>query len=200
MAFLIHNRGEPVGKDEIIETLWKGRDYEKAMATLYSTMYQLRKDLEPYGLDELIGQSKSGGGYYTFQIADVECDYLEFTNKLMAARQDIQVSYAIIDLYKGGYFQKNDYPWAQIRQQQFENDFIKVLENLLQMQERLKKYHDAIETVQILCNLCPFKEQYHEKLIDLYKKANELSRALDYKETIESMYKNELGITIELKI
>lgn len=200
LAFLIHHRGEPVSKDEIIEMLWKGRDYERALATLYSTMYQLRKDMEPHGLDELIGKSKSGGGYYSFRISEVECDYLEFEKKLPAAIKDIETTFAIIDLYKGSYLEKNDYLWAQEESRRFENEFIKVVENLSQMQVEEQKYQAAIETMQKLCNLRPYEERYHEKIIDLYTKNNELSRAKEYKVTIEEMYKSDLGISIELKI
>lgn len=197
LAFLIHHRGEPVSKDEIIETLWEGKEYEKAMATLYSTMYQLRKDLEPYGLDELIGQSKSGGGYYTFQLADVECDVEEFTKRLSDTKKD---SSYIIDLYKGSYFEKNDYFWAQERRQQLENGFVTVLENMYQLHEEAANDLEAMEILQKLCQLRPFDEKYHEQMIGLYIKSDEMAKAQYYKETIEAMYKNELGIAVQLKI
>lgn len=198
LAFLIHHQGQPVSKDLIIETLWEGKEYKKAMSTLYSTMYQLRKTLEPYQLDILIEQSKSGEGYYAFQLAEMELDVEEFTKRLSIAVEDSKACSNMIELYKGSYFEKNDYFWAQERRQQLENRFIKVLEKYYQFQLNVKNYQLTKETLEKLCQLRPFEEKYHVQMIDLYIRNNELVQAHLYKEKIEKMFKKELGITIRL--
>lgn len=53
LAFLLHHKGNPVSKEKIMEELWYDRDAEKAQSMLYTTLYQLRKDLEGFGLGNL---------------------------------------------------------------------------------------------------------------------------------------------------
>lgn len=51
-AFLLHNRGIEVSKDQIIEALWPDCDIKKAVHQIHNGIYYIRNILSKYGVDK----------------------------------------------------------------------------------------------------------------------------------------------------
>lgn len=202
LAFLVHHRGEPVNKEKIIETLWPAR-MEKAYTNLYSTIYQLRKDLRAVGLENLIGQSKTGGGSYCFKMSKLACDAHEFEAavKVAFSSRDIKQLQMAVELYKEGYMEKNDYPWAEERRYKLENSYLSLLNELVEEYIRLKDYWAGKQTLEKILQFNTYSEKWHAKMISIYLHVNDVNGAACYLEKVREMFRNDLGIhlTVELK-
>ena len=70
-AFLLHNRGKIVSRDEIIEAVWPDTVPERAAHQIHSAVYYIRKTLESYGIKREQVCINSG---YRLELRDAEVD------------------------------------------------------------------------------------------------------------------------------
>lgn len=112
LAYLALHLGQPVGREQLLELLWPGHDsYEAALSNLNTTVYNLRRSLEPdlqRGADSryLIYE---GGNYYLEGSAGISLDIPLFEDSIRQARQEKDPAKAIQQyeyatrLYRGDY-------------------------------------------------------------------------------------------------
>lgn len=197
LAYLAHHAGGPVNKAKIIEALWPNRDVVRAQANLYSTVYQLRKDLEAYGLRAVISQSRSSGGSYQLNLPHAESDMDLFEQAYQTWKNgqlDQSLVERAIEHYHGGYLHEHDYRWALSRQQELEVRYAELLEALVTEYVRNGRLYQALPLLQKWADLFPYSEHVHAKMIALFLllKQPEQARAYYYKVSNET-YSVELG-------
>ncbi|WP_172256290.1 response regulator [Saccharibacillus deserti] len=115
-AYLLHNRGRIVGRDELFGLLWNGFDSERAAAQLYNTVYTVRAVLKEAGLNISIVKGGPVSGY-RLELGQVQLDVRQWEEEaasLPPIGPGTAVRYeAALSRYTGEYLSGHDYAWAE---------------------------------------------------------------------------------------
>lgn len=202
VAFLLHQRGQAVSKQRIMDTLWGDRDAERAQSMLYTTMYQARKELEQFGLSEVIEQTRSNGGVCRLLWVPDEWDCEEFEEACRRFKKngDMAVARRAAELYLSGYLSDNGYDWAAERQAELELMYVELLECMANLEVRRERFQFALPYVQKLITLQPYSERIHAKIIALHLLMNNEEAALLHERKTRQLFAEELSISLDMDI
>lgn len=200
LAFLIHHQGSPVSKEKIMEELWYDRDTDKAQSILYTTLYQLRKDLENFGLGNVIQNSRKEGGICRVLWSPDYWDCAEYI-KLYKQHKDGKltvenVKYAV-EIYKNGYLSENGYRWAVEKNAELELNFFELLENVVYNEVRNQRFELALLYLKKWVEIFPLTESIHNKIIAIHLLLGNQKAAIMHYQKVEEIFLGE-GIYIEI--
>ncbi|TMV48652.1 response regulator [Paenibacillus mesophilus] len=112
-AYLLLYRGKRIPRTRLVADIFGGMQQAGAESYLNTTVYQLRKSLEPLGLREAVRSENDG---YALELKDPLIDYKEFemqAEKLLPIhKEDIESAIRIERLYTGDLFGDKAYVWA----------------------------------------------------------------------------------------
>lgn len=203
LAFLLHHRGNPVSKEKIMEELWYDRDAERAQSMLYTTIYQLRKDLEGFGLCDVIQHSRKEGGLCRLSWLPDEWDYekyMEGCRKYKAGKISIDYVKCIVELHRNGYLAENGYRWAEERKSALELSCAELLEEIADYEVHLQRFEVALQHLKSWADMFPFTERVHFKIIALYLLMNKKEAAKSYYRKTKEMFAEEVGVPLQIDI
>ncbi|OAB36854.1 hypothetical protein PMSD_11135 [Paenibacillus macquariensis subsp. defensor] len=202
LAFLLHQRGQPVAKQRIMDALWGDRDAERAQSMLYTTMYQARKEMEQFGLHDVIDQTRSGGGVCRLSWVPDEWDCEEFEEACRSFKKngDMAVAERAAELYLSGYLSENGYEWAEERRAELELMYVELLESMGDLETQRKRFQFAFPLFQKLVKLQPYTERIHVKIIALHLLMNNEEEALMHKRKVKELFVEDLGVSPDMDI
>ncbi|MCR2806638.1 response regulator [Paenibacillus soyae] len=183
LAFLHHHRDKAVGKSQILDRLWEGRDADRAQVNLHSTVYQLRKDLEACGLHGAVEQMKTAGGSYRLHWPlAIEDDVAEYELAVREYGRSGSLAQLVraIQLYGDGYLAGSGYDWAAPRQAELELGYARLLEAMADAYAVQSRHELALSPMQKLVHLHPLDERLHAKLAALLILAGRADDAREY--------------------
>lgn len=112
-AYLLLNRGRRISRSRLVADIFAGMASVNAEKYLNTTVYQLRKSLEPIGLREAIRSENDG---YALELDDAVIDYVEFerqTENLGSIDAgNVEEALIVERLYTGDLFGSKAYVWA----------------------------------------------------------------------------------------
>ena len=185
-AFLIHQQGNAISKENIMEELWYDRDAERAQSIFYTTLYQLRKDLDHFGLNNTIQSSRKDGGKCSLTWMPDNWDFLEFlglSKQIKAGALNLEDEKRAIELYRDGYFMHNGYLWAAGRQAELELSYLEIMDKIVETEVQHQKFESALLYLKKLEKNFPFSASIHIKIIAVYF-------LLNNKEAAQAHYQN----------
>lgn len=183
-GFLLLYRGRIVSRARIIADVFSDMSPKNAETYLNTSIYQLRKALEPHGLKSIIQSDPDG---YGVSLADVSIDYVEFEERLK--QHDVMDASNLAPLletemlYVGDLFGEKGFRWALYDMERLSDlytSFVKKLACILMDQH---EYDNATrllnklfgrneldeETVRLL--LCAYAEKKEQvSVVKLYRK------------------------------
>ncbi|TCO69666.1 response regulator [Marinisporobacter balticus] len=171
MAFFIHNKGNALSSDIIIEGIWSEKDSEKAKRILYTSMYYLKKNLKEYNVDIRIDKK-------TYSIlnenmiddAVMIIGYMEDINKIN--EQSINKYNKVLSMYKGGYMEFNHYLWSNGKRLQIETKFIQLSKDVIRYYERNHDYSKMMAVLNKLLSINDYEEELYIQYMEACKKSN----------------------------
>lgn len=189
LAYLHHHRGKPVSKAQMIEDIWYGQDEQRTQANLYTTIYQLRKDLEAWGLSDLISQTKIAGGSYSLHWQTSFDDVDAYEEELRLFKRKLSLTHALkaIQLYGEGYLSGSGYVWATPRQAELELGYMELLEAVVHVYVRQQRYDIALNPMRKWAELNPLSGRLHVKMISLLLLMNREEDAQSYYEIVREL-------------
>jgi two-component SAPR family response regulator len=203
LSFLIHHQGNPVSKEKIMEELWYDRDTDKAQSILYTTLYQLRKDLENFGLSNVIENSRKEGGTCRLMWYPDYWDYRQYV-ELYKQYKDGSLSVEnvkrAVEIHQNGYLTDNGYRWAMERQAELELICVDLLENIIDKEVQKQKFEFAFPYLKKLEEIFPFNEIIHGKIIAIYLLTNNREAANLHYQKIKEILEEEVGISMKINI
>lgn len=203
LAYLFHHRGNPVSKERIMEELWYDRDAERAQAILYTTLYQLRKDLEGLGLGNVIQHSRKEGGLcrllWSPDAWDYE-EYLEGCRKYKTGQYSIDHARHIVELHRNGYLAEKGYGWAMERQNELELNCAELLEEIADYEVCQRRFEFALLYLKRWADMFPFTERVHSKIIALHLLMRNKEVAKVYYLKTKEMFAEEVGASLQIDI
>ncbi|BBH24545.1 hypothetical protein Back11_58900 [Paenibacillus baekrokdamisoli] len=196
LAFLLHHRGQPIAKANIMEALWGDRDAERAQSMLYTTVYQLRKELETFGLFDVIEQTRAGGGLCRLLWSPEQWDYEEFEQAYRRCMDgnDVAEAKRAVELYRDGYLAENDYLWAEERRGELELKFIDLLEHIADYEVRQYRFEFALPYLQKWVELQPYTKRVHAKIIALHLMMSNGEAAAAHERIVGNLFAVDLGV------
>lgn len=158
--FLLHHRGKPVHKEQLMELLWPDMEITKASSQLYSSVYLIRKTMDPFG-DRFLLQNVSDG--YVLHLKDIVLDADEFEMLLKTEAPLSEDAAAELErklkTIKGEYFEPFDYPWAEYERHRYAMQWIRLMLQLVNWCCEHQKYEKAMQLCDNLCSRYPHEEE-----------------------------------------
>jgi two-component SAPR family response regulator len=119
-AYLLLYRGRRIPRSRLIADIFGGMDQEGAVNYLNTTVYQLRKSLEPLGMREAIRTENDG---YALELNDPVIDYAEFEEQAEKLEsmdiENVDRAVQIERLYTGDLFGDKAYVWAAYEMERY---------------------------------------------------------------------------------
>jgi two-component system LytT family response regulator len=194
-GYLLMHKGRLVSRARIIEDMFGDMPLKNGETYLNTTVYQLRKLLDNYGLK---GSIHSDSNYYALDHNHVIVDILRFEEgcKQMAVVDDTNIEQALEleQLYTGDLFGDRVFPWARIEVERLSLMYTAFTQRLCRA---LLDKGDTQSAIRLLTKLTALNE-LDEGTINLHMKALALQKNIEalnhlYKQFTETLY-NELGI------
>mgnify|MGYP001430219788 CR=1 FL=1 len=191
-AFLLHNKGRDISKEEILDKLWSEDNPEKAIRQLYNGIYYIRKALEEYGIDRALISIDSS---YNLKIGAVELDVDRMHEIEKSEHADnLEKLEEMEDIYTGDYFQGENYPWADFERENLGKVYQQCLIKLSKLYIEKKQFDKAESKLTKAYINNPYEEVVTERLLNIYMETGEKSKALMHFNTYSKLLKEELGI------
>ncbi len=202
-AFLMHQQGHAVSKENIMEELWYDRDAERAQSIFYTTLYQLRKDLDHFGLHNAIYSSRKDGGKCALTWRPDHWDddeFLALYKQFKAGRLNLEEQKRAIELYQDGYLMHNGYLWAAGRQAELELCYLELMEKIVETEVLKQKFESALLYLKKLAKNFPFNASIHVKIIAVYFLLNNKKAALAHYQNVKKEAESWENIDMETLI
>ncbi|MCY9659981.1 response regulator [Paenibacillus chondroitinus] len=134
-AYLLLYRGRRIPRSKLVTDIFGGMEQAGAESYLNTTVYQLRKSLEPLGMREVIRSENDG---YALEWQDANIDYVEFESQVKELHtidaSQVENALSVERLYTGDLFGDKAYVWAiheTERYRQMYTSFVKRLAAVL---------------------------------------------------------------------
>ena len=194
-AFLLHNSGRVIPKDEILEAVYSDVDPEKSVHQLHNGIYYIRKTLHEYGIDK---KHIAIEGNYLMRLGEAETDFLlfeEYFNGIKTDEESRTILEKLEGLYTGDYFEDGDWIWAEAKREQLRMKYSNAM--LLLSDGYLKE--GSFSKAEVLLRKIYVKDPYFEDatslLLRLYLNMNRRNDAVKHYREYEKILSGELGIS-----
>lgn len=194
-GYLLIHKGRLVSRARIIEDMFGEMPLKNAETYLYTSVYQLRKLLDTYGLKESL---HSDSNHYALDLTRIRVDMLSFEEgcKQMIEVEEthIEQALALEQLYAGDLFGDRAFPWAWSEVERFRLMYTAFTHRLC---NALLNRGDTQTAIRLIIKLTAHNE-LDEETIKLFMKAlalqnNKEALMRQYLHFTETLYQ-ELGI------
>ncbi|MDX1521283.1 MAG: AAA family ATPase [Anaerolineae bacterium] len=187
-------------KEQVLEGLWPNQDRDRASNSLHSTLFILRRILQP-GLT-----SAADSPYILFKddtlslnndmIGWVDSDEFERLIKLGRQRGDNLNCYERAKaLYKGDFLIEDLYEdWAAAQRDHLRKTYADLLRHMAQLYTQRASYQKAIHSFQDLLHIEPTQEQVYRDLMRLYARLGQRHQALHLYQEVKQVLQDELEV------
>ena len=198
--YLLYYQGDFVSKDKIASVLWSGKDPDRALNILYTTVYSLRKMFKNVGYKQVV---KSKRGYYSLNMEQISWDVIEYIKLASKVDKNVKLYLKevknIIDLYQEDYLSGRDYDWAYGLRTELKEKFKNILNKAADYYLEEEKYEEAISVLKHIINEVYFDDRSYKKLINVYKKLGDEFLARKQYEEYRTKLIKEFGIEPEIR-
>ncbi|MFB5677654.1 response regulator [Paenibacillus terreus] len=167
--YLLQHRGQLVRKSVLLDLLWPEYDSYKVSSQLYSTVYQVRRTLEPYRERLQIERHTDG---YILRLHNVIVDAKDWERKINAAPpisgETIEYYEQTMRLYTGDYLQEYDFWWAEGERHRLKMLWMNTALLMAKWYQDAHYLEKAIGWYHEICSREPQAEEAHFALISIY--------------------------------
>ncbi|WP_159881972.1 response regulator [Paenibacillus puerhi] len=202
-AFLLHNRGQLVKKDALLELLWPKLDEKRGMTHMYTTVYQARQLLKRTGFALTIRNAGLEEGY-VLDMNGVQVDTDEWERLIHQSEDDgylpPDVASRAMDLYRGDYFGDYDYIWAESERQRLRMLWLGYLKRQAVYEESKGMEASAMALYHRIQRQQPYDEESYFALMKLYDRLGDWSAVEEQYASLHKLLEDELGIAPQARI
>ncbi|WP_270567650.1 response regulator [Clostridium beijerinckii] len=198
LAYFIIHRDSNIGRWELGEILWPGRDPEKIKTNLHTTLFRLRKTIKENNLPIEILSKTAGNGVYKCELQQVNCDLIEFENSKLentiVNKSNLNEFEKICSLYREDLFLKKDYQWCENEKEYLRIKYINILKSITLFYIEEGAYKKATDKLMIMKRISPFDEEIHQMILRLYGKQKNRALLIQYHQEFKMKLLKEMGI------
>ncbi|MFU0826326.1 MAG: Stage 0 sporulation A-like protein [Lachnoclostridium sp.] len=195
MAYLILHRGRFVSKWKIIEDIFPGMQPQNAETYLNTTIYKLRKALEPHGMKSIIISAEES---YKIDLTEIYIDMFDFENRILKIKEfsesNQEEAMNIEKMYQGEVFGEKDYQWCLPEKERITEIYFSFSKRLVKYFIDSSQLTQALYITKKLINFNNIDEEINCLLMKIYalqKNRDLLTRQFN---RYSSVLKKELGI------
>ncbi|MEJ8305578.1 response regulator [Saccharibacillus sacchari] len=193
-AYLLHQGEQWVPRDELTDLLWPSMSGDKAATHLHTSVYQIRKLLKD-GKPEMALEYRQES--YRLLRGGVETDVERFeheSEKLIGSvKGNIDPAETLLALWKGGYLEHHDYPWAESRAEKLNRRRLRLALELAEEEKAAGRTDEAIRLLTALQEEEPYAEEICRQLMSAYESADNKRLARESYRTFALRLQEELG-------
>ncbi|SFH92998.1 Two-component response regulator, SAPR family, consists of REC, wHTH and BTAD domains [Tindallia magadiensis] len=194
MAILNHFKGQPVHRDQLLDWLWPEKDIKRAVQNFHATSYYLRNQLEKNGFKHVFEQ-KNGQYHLNMKYIDSDlCKMDKIIDKIKNEEQKTEDYLALVQLYKGHYFEKQGYLWALDSQEGYRQTFESVQMRLHHYYVQKNERQKAEKALKDIIEIDQLNEEAYGMLITFYLNQKNHVMAIKIYEMMYRLFQEELGI------
>ena len=163
-CYLLLNHNVSVHKDRIVDEVLTQLDYDSALKTLQTCIYQIKKSLDWLPAEQFMIEYNNNS--YRLELHDATIDIFEF-NRIVEKLKNQQASTAELelarDLYGNGLLTFDGWMWILSRQAEYEEKYIRILKTLINIYI-LQRNTKALERdlFALRSYLDPFSLEYNQ--------------------------------------
>lgn len=144
LAFLLMERGRPIVKKRVAETLWADKEPAKAAGCFYKSLCRLSEEIKSYGAAFPL---RSSGNLIWLDMRFIESDVTQFEE--LCKKNDPAAFRAAAALYTSPFLSKEDYEWTEQWQAYYDFKYVNVIQKLIGYYEtenpRLANYYKKVQ-------------------------------------------------------
>lgn len=167
-AYLLLHQGKRIPRSRLIGEIFAGMRHDNAENYLNTTVYQLRKSLEPLGARDMIRSENDG---YAIELHDAFIDYVEFArqSEQLGAITSGNVGKAlqVERLYTGELFGDKAYVWALYETEHYARQYAALVVRIAKILIGIKETTAAAKLLHKLQERNPLDETAMRLLMDI---------------------------------
>ena len=203
-AYLLHQRGNIVLKETLLELLWSDLDVKQAASQLYTSIYHIRQCLKQMGIDAPV-RNMTIQESYLLDTSRIRIDVDEWENGLrLASGGNLADSHSelrrLLDLYEGDYFQEHGYWWAENERERLRKLWYRHARSLARFYEKAGMREEALGMYERIQDVDPYNEDDGLALMKLYTATGRRAEAEKHYHKLDKLFSNELQISMPVKL
>lgn len=194
-AYLISLEGNAVERNHLFDIIWKEELPNNPVAMLHNMIYNIRKELSAYKLENIVQYKNKR---YSIDISLIDCD-MDAVSRVCSAvsRKDLDTlleNEGVLSGYWGVYLENIDNVWVTERKDYYDKMFIDGSLLLADFYYDNRIYEKALAYLQNALKVDPFSERIMEKILNCYSKAGRLDKLRTKYEEYCGLLARELDI------
>ncbi len=168
LSYLLVNSEKPVCKWQVIEEVFPGMPEDNAEIYLNTTIYKLRKALQPYGLKNII---ISANRVYKLETKDIYIDFIDFEDRIslpINISRSMEEAVEIENMYTGDLFGTLGYLWALPEKERLATIYWNFAKELIRCFLEEKNYYLALKILKKLECIDELDEEINLLLMQVY--------------------------------
>lgn len=194
-AYLLLNRGRLVSREMIMEEIFRGMPPKNAGTYLNTTIYQLKKTLEPHGMKPVI---LSNGGSYGIDSRDMYIDFIDFEDRInnltMIDESNQEEAVSLEKLYAGDLFGDRAYLWALPERERLSELYARLVKKLGKYLVEINNLSFAARILKKLVNRNELDEEANCLLMQVYAAQRDKHSLVAHFERYSKFLQKELGV------
>lgn len=194
-AYLVSLNGKPVERRQLLCVLWREEIPDNAVAMLHNMIYNIRKELSAYQLEELICYKNRK---YFLETDWLESDLVQIDKICTMVEQKKETEIVqwenSFQNYWGAYLEDIDAGWVSEKESYYEKIYIKGCEILADHFIKQKKYEKAIGFYKNILQLDCYSEEVMEQLINCYRLLGDRKSIKKQYEKFQKLLKADLDV------
>ncbi len=193
LAFLLSQRGKPVSRDVLCDTLWPDMEIDKATRNFHTTAYNIRHSFHMAGFADVLLRTHDS---YRINSACIksDLDIFDLAERAQTKEECLRAMESAADAYDGPYLFNKDYIWVSDYRFYYEQAFERYALCLCNayMQQRLYEKTQNILT-RLLCQN-PSSEEAGKLQFRVLSDLGREKEARQFKEKFINKYISDMGI------
>lgn len=194
-ALLLHNRGQWILKDTIVDWVWPDFKPEKAVTNLHTTVYHIRKLLKAWDMDVRVEFSQERYRLTKEKVLlDLEEFELGYCNTSVESEEEWARREAVLSLYRGDYLEEHHYDWAETRRKELQIRFIRMSLHSAEYELSSVRPRQALDRLLILQALDPYSDQICRLVLRSYADLGDFIGFRKHYDKYKELLQRDLGI------
>lgn len=169
-VYLLQNNNVLIEKSSLIDLLWGEYDIEKSYALLYTTIYNVRKQLKQYHKHIKLKNRSDG---YILELDKVEVDVFTWEKEIVSlppvGDDTIEKYENVMELNGGVYLDHYDYIWLESEKHRLNSIWMRTASQMAIYYKSIGNFKQAIKCYNDIVERHPTTEEAHFNLMKMYE-------------------------------
>lgn len=167
IAYLLENRGRTIGREEILNAFWPEDMPANAVAMLHNMIYNLRRELSAFGLENIISYKNRSYSLDMSMISEADSDILSACRCADSGDTSALLAYeSSAEIYWGRFLGAADCLWAREKKEYYDRCYVNACVMLSEHYRASGELERELVFLKNALRLDPYSEQLvHDILV-----------------------------------